>query len=199
MPLRNRVTPFGEIVAAPERGAWMGNRGCLHDAGGRLVGRPWRLKAWIICRLQWKERRRPLMTPGRYTELFFLDEPTALAAGHRPCFECRREDAGRFLQAAAPSAKAPELDAALHRDRLTVEGAQRTFEAALGALPDGAMVRRGEGAWLLWRGRLRRWSPGGYTGSEPASAGERVAVLTPRLSVDALARGYAPLPHPSAG
>src|SRR3712207_2524981 len=107
MPLRNRVTPFGEIVAAPELGAWMGNRGCMHDGQGRL-GRPWRSKAWIICVLQWKGRRRPLMTPGRYTGLFFLDEPPALAAGHRPCFECRREAAGRFV-AAAGAARASEL------------------------------------------------------------------------------------------
>ena len=197
MPLRNRVTAFGEIVAASERGAWMGNRGCLHDPSGRLVGRPWRLKAWIICRLQWKDRRRPLMTPGRYTELFFLDEPTALAAGHRPCFECRGEDARRYL-AAAGAARAPELDAALHRDRLTPEGVKRTFDAAVGELPDGTMVRRGDGAWLLWRDGLRPWSLRGYGAPERVSPHQRVAVLTPRVSVAALAAGYAPVPHPSA-
>ena len=98
MPLRNRVTPFGDIIATEARGLLFGNRGVLHDENGRLV-RKWQVRRWIACRLEFKGRRRPLLRPGRFTELFFLDEATALAAGHRPCAECRREDFVRFRDA----------------------------------------------------------------------------------------------------
>jgi len=105
MPLRNRVTPFGDLVAVPDRGALMGNRGVLHDDERRIV-RFSQGRRWIACLTDVKGRRRPLMTPGRYTELFFLDEATALAAGHRPCWECRRADALRFRDAWARAAGA---------------------------------------------------------------------------------------------
>ena len=118
MPRRNRVTPFGEIVATPERGTFFGNRGVLHDPEGR-IRRAWQVKRWLLCLLEFKGRRRSVMTPGNYTELFFLDEATGLAAGHRPCAECRR---GRFLafRDLWPSGRlsAPDLDDQLHAERL---------------------------------------------------------------------------------
>src|SRR5262245_6485047 len=123
MPRQNRVTPWGEIVAMPERGTLMGNRGLLHDAEGQIM-RPWRERRWIICLLDFKGRRRSVMSPGLYTELFFLDEATALAAGHRPCAECRRERFNAFRDAwlkgnggAAP-VTAPDIDRRLHEERL---------------------------------------------------------------------------------
>ena len=201
MARRNRVTPFGEIVAAPERDLlWMGNRGCLVGGSGRESRRHWGSRAWIICRLEWKGRRLPLMEPGRNTQLFFLDEPTALAAGHRPCHACRRQDALRF-QGATAHQRTPALDGALQADRLTPVGEQRTFPATLQALPGGVMVQRRAApaaAWLLWNGRLHRWSMAGYDLAEAAPPGEQVSVLTPRLTVEAIRAGYAPVPHPSA-
>src|SRR5688500_958226 len=145
MPHRNRVTPFGEIVAMPERGTLMGNRGVLHgDDGSHRRDR--QVRRWVACRPEFQGRLRPIRQPRRWTELFFLDEATALAAGHRPCAECRREDYRRW-QAAWPHADtgADAMDRVLHADRL-VARAKRTFEAALGDLPDGVMVTRGASA-----------------------------------------------------
>jgi hypothetical protein len=196
MPHRNRVTPFGEIVALPERGTLMGNRGVLLGDDGSHR-RDWQVRRWIACRLEFKGRRRAIRRPRRWTELFFLDEATALAAGHRPCAECRREDYRRW-QAAWPGAdtSADAMDHVLHADRLDGR-AKRTYDAALGDLPDGVIVDR-EGALLLWRGALRPWSPGGYGPPEPARAVGRVTVLTPRATVATIARGYAVSAHPSA-
>lgn len=203
MPLQNRVTPFGEIVAHPVRGMFMGNRGILHDSGRRLhPTRRWTHKAWICCLCDFKGRRRTPMTPGRYTELFFLDEATALAAGHRPCFECRRADAKRFAAAWAqgngaspPPAKA--IDAVLHAERL--DGKARRLHplpAASETLPDGTMVAAEDRAWLVSGGRLLRWSFEGYG----AAAGIFPApkLLTPPSIVRTLAAGYRPALHPSA-
>ncbi|HYG91321.1 MAG TPA: hypothetical protein VD978_34265 [Azospirillum sp.] len=195
MPRPNRVTPFGTLIAVPERGAFMGNRGRLHDASGSLTRRRWTTKAWICCLLAFKGRRRPLMQLGRYTELFFLDEATALAAGHRPCAECRRADFERFRAhwasgnglAALP--RAGEMDARLHAERL-----QAPYIAEVVALPDGAMVELPERpgtAWLLAGGRLHAWTPGGYAESVPIPEGS-ARVLTPRSTVAALAAGYRP-------
>jgi hypothetical protein len=201
MPLQNRVTPFGEIVAVPDRGAWTGNRGgCFHTPDRRLKRRPWAGPRWLVCVLEFRGRHREVMSPGLYTELFFLDEATALAAGHRPCRECRRDDHERF-KTAWGAATAVELDDVLHRERLTAAGAKRTFDAQLSDLPDGVFVtRKGEptAALLVSAGRLWRWSPAGY-----ADAGRRgretVTVLTPPSTVRALAAGYAPQRHPTAG
>ena len=147
MPLQNRVSPHGDVIAVAARGALMGNRGRLHDATLQIVRRQVSsYRAWVTCLLAFKGRRRTVMAPGRYTELFFLDEATALAAGHRPCGECRRADYRRFkaswlagnperdLPGAVPIAA---IDCELHRDRLTSEGLQRTFQADLASLPDG--------------------------------------------------------------
>jgi hypothetical protein len=204
MPRRNRVTPFGEIVAEAARGAFMGNRGVLHTPAGVLTA-AWRHPHWIICELAFKGRKRPLAAPGRYTELFFCDEATALAAGHRPCWECRRADARRFAAAwrdahGLASISAKEMDAALHAARLTADGRQKRRAAALRDLPDGVMVMMNEepgAAWLVWRGRLRRWSPSGYGDARPIVGDAIVEVCTPEPTMRAIAAGYAPQTHPS--
>jgi len=196
VPYRNRVTPFGEIVAVPERGTLMGNRGVIHADDGSHA-REWQVRRWIACRLEFKGRRRPVRQPRRWTELFFLDEATALAAGHRPCAECRREDYRRW-QAAWPGddAHADAMDLVLHADRLDGR-AKRTYGARLGELPDGAMVERGGAAFLVAGGGLHAWSPAGYGAVAPADPGERVSVLTPACTVAAIVRGYAVSVHPS--
>ena len=196
MPLQNRVTPFGRIVASPARGAWMGNRGCLHDDRQRLTRRRWTTMAWIVCRLSFKSRRRQLMMPGRYTELFFLDEATALAAGHRPCFECRRADALAFRaawRAAFPggSAAAGDMDRTLHPER-TCPPVERPAVADATTLPDGAFIfsaEEPEAALLVAGGALWRWTPEGYR--DPCDASGRSGnLLTPLRTVAVLAAGY---------
>ncbi|ALN72220.1 hypothetical protein [Aureimonas sp. AU20] len=198
MPLPNRVTPFGEIVADPARGLFMGNRGILHDENRRLGTSRWRHPHWIICRLDYGTTGRALMAPGAYTELFFLDEATALAAGHRACALCCPEAFRRFLACwpldAKPGAKA--VDAALHAARVTRDRRQVTYEAPLDSLPDGAMVEADGAAWLVWRGRRHRWSPAGYLDAEPLCA-RSVNVLTPAPTVDVLRAGYEPVLHTS--
>jgi len=195
MPLQNRVDPYGALHAVAARGAWTGNRGVLHDEHRRIV-RPWRLERWIVCRLEFKGRHRAVFTPGRWTELFFLDEATAFAAGHRPCAECRRESYEAFRAAfAGPRAArlptAPEIDAILHRERLAPDGGKRRYEAELDALPDGTMVEHAGAPSLLWRGQLRPWSFDGYGRARSLVPG-KVTVLTPASTVHALGRGYRP-------
>jgi hypothetical protein len=196
MTLRNRVTPYGEIVAVPERGTLMGNRGLLHADDGSHR-RDWKVRRWIACELAFKGRKRELRQPGQYTELFFLDEATALAAGHRPCAECRREDYRRW-QAAWPhgEAGADAMDVVLHASRLDGK-AKRTYEAALGELPDGVIVERDGAPFLVAAGTLRPWSAAGYGAPRPAPAGERATVLTPQATVATIAAGYAVSAHPS--
>ena len=196
MPLQNRVTPFGDIVAAPERGTMMGNRGILHDGHRRLGRRRWTHKAWICCVTEFRGRKRQVMAPGRYTELFFLDEAVALAAGHRPCFECRREAARTYAACWGGSPRAGEMDRALHAERLDGRR-RRTHIRELAELPDGAFVSRDGAAWLVRGLRLLRYAPGGYdtTIERPAGA---VEVLTPPATLRALRAGYVPLLHPSA-
>jgi hypothetical protein len=201
--LQNRVTPLGELIAVPARGLVYGNRGCLHDAQGR-IRRSHAVRRWIACRLQFRGwQRAPLMQPGRFTELFFLDEATALAAGHRPCGECRRADYRRFKRAwfagnpergLAGSAPIGAIDRELHRDRLTSDGRQRTFRADIETLPDGVFVGREDPATplLIWRGALWPWSPEGYGDPETKPDADLVTVLTPRSTVRALAAGYTP-------
>ncbi len=210
MARQNRVTPWAEIIATPERGTLMGNRGLLHDDHGR-IRRPWRLQRWLLCVLEFRGRKRTVMTPGRYTELFFLDEATGLAAGHRPCAECRREDYNAFRRAWATSHKLPAsaglpsadaIDDELHASRLKPDGSQRCFTASLDELPEGVFVRLDDGTtdcWLLWGGKLWAWSPGGYHERRPRRRGQRVQVLTPLPTVKAIQAGYIPAVHPSAG
>jgi hypothetical protein len=192
-PRRNRVTPFGRIEAVPVHGQLMGNRGDLHDRHG-AIARDWKVKRWISCRLT---HPRGLLatfdTPGRYTPLFFADEPTALAAGHRPCAECRREDydayrAGwRLAFGVKPSAN--EMDEALHASRISALGLKITAEAELDDLPDGVIVTLGEAAetpLLLWRQRLYPWTHLGYGTPLGYASPTRCTVLTPKPSVAVL-------------
>ena len=200
MPLQNRVTPLGEFVAVPERGLVYGNRGCLHDADGR-IRRSWNGKRWIACRLEFRDRRRErLLQPGRYTELFFLDEATAFAAGHRPCAECRREDFVRFAELWDGEARADAIDARLHAERL--DGNKRRLHASeLGDLPDGAFVLRDGRPWLVRRDELLRWTPAGYGDRRPRPRRETAVLLTPPSLLPVLAgdrRPLVPLFHPSA-
>jgi hypothetical protein len=197
VPLQNRVTPFSEIVAVPERGALMGNRGVLHDDGRRIV-RFSQGRRWIACLTDFRGRRRAPMTPGRYTELFFLDEATALAAGHRPCHECRRADSLRFREAwaraaaADPATPLEAVDRRLHEDRLEARGRMRRWSAAVDALPDGAMIAVAAAAFLVRDGRIEEWSPAGYAAPRDPPAGP-VSVLTPRAIVRTIAAGYRPV------
>jgi len=201
VPRQNRVTPYGEVVAVADRGMFWGNRGCLHDADGTLV-RYSRGQAWLICVLDFKGRRRTLMAPGRLTELFFLDEATALAAGHRPCGECRIQDFRDFKaawgQAHPDERSAPAIDARLHADRLAAPGTKRTYREPIENLPSGAVVDHDGGPWLVWGDELLAWAPGGYGRREPRPSHGIVTVLTPRAAVSALAANYRPKVHPSA-
>lgn len=193
MPLQNRVTPLGELVATPERGLVFGNRGRLHDEE-RRIRRRFAGRRWIACRLEFRGRYHGPMPPGRYTGLFFLDEATAFAAGHRPCAECRREDYLRFAE--LWGARADAIDARLHEERL---GERRT--RPLDGLPDGTFVLRDGEPWLVLGAELRRWTPAGYR-ERAERAGGRATVVTPPSLVDVLRSGWSgavPFLHPSAG
>jgi hypothetical protein len=202
MPRQNRVTPDGMLIAVPDRGLFWGNRGSLHDSGGQLV-RYSRGKAWAICVLSFKARRRELWAPGRLTELFFLDEATGLAAGHRPCGECRYQDYQAFKRAWAVAfgggvPGVAEIDARMHADRLVRPGVRRSYSARLSSLPDGVMVSVGGTPFLVWGGGLLAWTPGGYRDGGRPEAAATVTVITPRATVAVLAAGYRPVVHPSA-
>ena len=201
MPRQNRVTPFGDIVASPARGTLMGNRGCLHDASGRIT-RPYRLTAWIYCLLEFKGRRRAVMSPGKYTELFFLDEATALAAGHRPCAECQRGRYNEFMACwgkanpgllSGVKPRAPVVDAVLQRERMGPGGDKVKWQAKVGQLPVGVMVELGGGkAAVVVEGGVRHWSPKGYGSLVMAEKNLEVEVLVPKSVVAAIGLGYFP-------
>ncbi len=205
MPLQNRVTPFGDIVAILQRGTLTGNRGIIHDPATRtLLPRRWTTRAWIACVCEFRGRRRPVMARQSWTELFFLDEATAFAAGHRPCFYCRRADANRFREAwargngKATPPRAPEMDAVLHRERLDAARNKRLhpLPMPIQALPDGAMLAADEQSYLVLGGRLLLWTAAGYRAAPHTPIGARL--LTPPSTVNALAAGYQPLLHPTA-
>jgi hypothetical protein len=205
MPLQNRVTPEGDIIAVAARGTLMGNRGGAFHRDDRTLGvRRCASRHWICCLLAFKGRRRVVMSPGLYTELFFLDEATALAAGHRPCFECRRADAERFAmlwnvtEGRAGRARADEMDRVLHRERRASAPGRARAVAATGELPDGVMVWRDGAAALLAVGAIRRWSPAGYGPAVRVAPADRLEVLTPPSIVRIVAAGYVPSCHPSA-
>ena len=206
MPLQNRVTPFGEIVAVPQRGTMMGNRGIIHDSQSRrLLSKRWQHQAWICCVLAYKGYQHPIMGKSHYTELFFLDEATAFAAGHRPCAYCRRADFRTFLRTWAEGlsippaqARAPLLDRHLHRERTTRTRVKITYGADLGELPDGTFVRLEDWAWLVMGARLLRWTASAYDVTLERPVGTTVEVLTPCSTVAAFTRGYDPRVHPSA-
>lgn len=200
MPLQNRIDPEGVICHSPARGTLMGNRGCLHD-GNQTITSNSKRDAWVTCLLDFKGRKRPLMKPGQYTELFFLDEATALAAGHRPCAECRRERYKAFLAAwPEPAAKAGDVDATLKRERAN-ENRKVVSADQLATLPDGVIVKHlGNGAfYLLHGGEANPWSFSGYGPRESLQTltGD-FRLLTPASTVAALRSGYRPDIHPSA-
>ena len=203
MPLQNRVMPTGEIISTPHRGMFTGNRGIIHDPATKtLLTRRWASRAWLTCVCEFRGRRRKVMGGRSWTELFFLDEATALAAGHRPCFYCRRDDANRFRAAweegnAVTGLRARDIDAVLHRERLF--GCKKRLHALptlLDRLPDGAMVQEGTESYLIARGHVLRWSPGGYRKADNEMEG--ALLLTPPSTLRALSAGYRPVLHPSA-
>lgn len=196
--LQNRVDPWGNIISTSARGAWMGNRGLLHDEH-QTIRRVFRLKAWITCVLRFKGRQRKVMSPDRYTELFFLDEATSFAAGHRPCFECRREDAKRFKSCWLKgnpeygfneNTPIGEIDEILHRERITRSGEKVSYEVSLKDLPDGTFIEWEGRACLVADNKIFPWSPFGYEKEETLPGGLRVKVLTPRSTVNAIQAGY---------
>ena len=203
MPLPNRVTPLGELIATPQRGLVYANRGGLHDSEGR-IRRRYAVKRWIACQLEFRGWQRPaLLMPGRFTELFFLDEATALAAGHRPCALCRRADYDHLRATwSEPGAGADAIDDRLHAERLDARGGGRRFhEASFRELPDGAFVMRDDKPWLVLGNQLLAWSPGGYIDRSPRPIRGTATLITPP-SLVALLRTertpLVPLLHPSA-
>ena len=206
MTLENRATPLGDLVAAPGRGLVFGNRGCLHDPAGR-VRRRFNGRRWIACRLEFRGRHRgPLMQPGRYTELFFLDEATALAAGHRPCAECRREDYVRFVATWSRLYRgetgADAIDERLHDERVAHGTCtQRHHTGRFEELPDGAYVLVDGDPWVVASERLLRWTAAGYDARRARRASGPVIVITPPSLVAVLGarwRSELELLHPSA-
>ncbi|WP_315771082.1 MULTISPECIES: hypothetical protein [unclassified Bradyrhizobium] len=203
MPLQNRVTPMGDIVAAPHRGLFTGNRGIIHDPATKtLLNRRWSSPAWLVCLCEFRGKRRKVMATQSWTELFFLDEATALAAGHRPCFYCRRDDAKRFRAAweegnGVRSLRVSEIDRVLHRERLD-RGRKRLhpLPMPLAALPDGAMVQAGEESFLIRKGWALPWLAAGY--DAPRAGITDALLLTPPSTLRAIKAGYAPVLHPSA-
>lgn len=201
MPLQSRVDPFGNLFASPARGTLMGNRGGrIHNAKRELGSRHWSSKQWICCVLEFNNRHRKVWGDS-YTELFFLDEVTALAAGHRPCFECRRADADNFatLFSGKPKrATAPAMDVVLHAERLDGK-AKRSHRRNIDDLPDGAMIAHDGEAFALRGKRLLHWTPNGYDAPKARPRGVEVEVLTPPSILRVLVKGYDPLWHSSAG
>ncbi|WP_095198021.1 hypothetical protein [Mesorhizobium carmichaelinearum] len=213
MPLQNRVDPFGAIHAVPERGLFTGNRGIIHDPATKtLLRKRWALQAWIICVCQFRNVRREPMGRNRpggkagWTELFFLDEVTALAAGHRPCFFCQRERAkdfvGRFGKAfAIAEPRAPQVDKRLHKERLASRGKRPAVAMdQLAGLPDGAVIAAGGNAYALHQGKALRWSFAGY--GQHVGLGQledkALVLLTPETTLAVLRHGFRPVWHPSA-
>jgi hypothetical protein len=202
MPLQNRVTPFGEIVAISQRGMFTGNRGIIHDPATKtLVNRRWTTKAWLVCTCEYKGRRRVVMAGRSWTELFFLDEAVALAAGHRPCFHCRREAAEQFREfwtaaKGGPRPLADAIDTVLHRERIEHRRKRiHPIPGPLAALPDGAMVVAAGSAFTVRSGKAYRWTNEGYARAEPLDHAD--GLLTPPSTLMALGAGYRPALHPS--
>lgn len=203
MPLQNRVSPFGEIVATSHRGRFTGNRGIIHDPATKtLLKKRWSSPAWITCVCEFRGWRRQVMARRSWTELFFLDEATAFAAGHRPCFFCRRDDANRFRGCweqgnGVTDVRAKEMDAVLHRERLE-RGRKRLhpLPVPLRELPDGAMVQVGAESFLVVQGRAQLWSMAGYRRVDRAI--DDAMLLTPPSTLRAMSAGYRPVLHASA-
>lgn len=198
MPLRNRVSPRGEIFATSARGTFMGNRGgVIHNANKEII-RQYASRRWIACVLEFKERRRVVMSPNRYTELFFLDEAVALAAGHRPCAECRRERFNAFRKAWSPDPIAADaMDLELHPARIDRRKGKVTYRAPLASLPDGCLIELDQASYLVRGNALFQWSPQGYTSRRGRPNALIAVILTPEPIVRCLVNGYKPAIHNS--
>ncbi len=205
MPLQNRVTPQGEIIATEARGSLMGNRGILHDESGNIFRR-YMYKGWKYCKLVFENNRREIMKPGRYTELFFLDECVALAAGHRPCFDCHRErfyefrscwvrTNGRMYEMTDPAMT--EIDRAIHKERITSKGAKVTYQDFALNVGEGTFIEHDGGYYLKWGNQFYLWAPGGYVSAITLSQSQLVTVLTPRSIARMFKNGFMPLVHGS--
>jgi len=200
-PLQNRVTPFGDVVAMSQRGLYIGNRGIIHDPATKtLLRRRWTTKAWLVCLLDYKGRHREVMVGRSWTELFFLDEAVALAAGHRPCFFCRRADAEAFRAAwgkakGGEAPRAPEMDAVLHQERLD-QGLKRIhpIPGPVGELPDGAVIVAAGEAYTIAHGRAFCWNEQGYQAGQQIPRAD--GLLTPPSTLRAIRAGYRPVLHP---
>ncbi|ANH81821.1 hypothetical protein A8C56_13275 [Niabella ginsenosidivorans] len=198
--LQNRVDPLGRLIFTEARGHWMGNRGRIHNEKKQITHR-FRLKAWITCLLEFRGRKRVVMAPNRYTELFFLDEATAFAAGHRPCFECRRKAFNHFKACWLKgnpeygfTEKTPvkEIDAVLHKERINKKGEKVTYEEAFSRLPDGVFVLYQSEPYLVANHLLHQWTPFGYKKTIAQPPLKNVTVLTPRSLVNTFRAGYQP-------
>ena len=201
MTLQNRVTPLSDLVATPARGLVYGNRGCLHNEHGQ-IRRQFNGKRWISCQLRFKDwQRTKLLQPGRFTELFFLDEVTAFAAGHRPCALCRRADYNRFI-ALAGETRADAIDERLHEERIDpVTRGQRHHHTEFDELPDGAFVLHEGAPHLVIGDRLLAWTPAGYTPGAPRPSHRTARLITPPTFVELLRTDWqslVPVIHPSA-
>lgn len=196
MTLRNRVLPDGRIVADPARGTLTGNRGILVAHNGQMTRRQWAGKAWITCLLDFRGRRRPIAQPHTWTELFFLDEAVAFAAGHRPCAYCRRADYTAY-KARFPSAlSAVQMDAVLHAERLE-QREKRLHPCTAEDLPDGAFILHDDAPHLIIGERVMRYAPAGYSAAGARPEGAAMA-LTPPANLAVLANGYRAALHPTA-
>jgi hypothetical protein len=204
MPLQNRVDPFGAIFRTAARGTMMGNRGgAIHNEEREIV-RPYKSRRWIACFLKFKERRRAVMTPGLYTELFFLDEAVALAAGHRPCAECRRARFMAFTEVwrrRRPDLEVPvradEIDRELHAARIDGAGGKVTYEAPMNSLPNGSFIEIDSAPHLVWDDAIYLWTPERYARKDRRPGGLTVTVLTPRPIIECFRLGYETAVHAS--
>jgi hypothetical protein len=198
--LQNRVDPFGNIIKTAARGAWMGNRGILHDDKQQVL-RPFKLKAWITCKLEFKDRKRTVMAPNRYTELFFLDEATSFAAGHRPCFECRRDDFNKFKSLWLKGNPEYNLDAktsiqkideVIHKERTNKDRSKVTFREDTDNIPNGTFILINRDPFLVLNGLMYLWSPFGYEKGVSLPDTDILTVLTPVSVVNTFRAGYVP-------
>ncbi|MDE1263071.1 MULTISPECIES: hypothetical protein [Vibrio] len=195
MSLQNRVSPCGELLTDDARGSWLGNRGILHNEKKEII-RSWKHKNWVLCELSYKDRRREVFSRNSYSELFFLDEATGLAAGHRPCASCRRQRFNEFKQAwnaaQLSESKVDKIDKILHQDRAVRGGKKVTYTDMLSNLPDGVFIEQEGKPWLVWNNELHEWRPDGYRARTEICGDLNVTVLTPKCMVDIINAGFIP-------
>lgn len=198
--LQNRVDPFGNLIKTEARGSWTGTRGVLHNDQQEII-RPFKLKAWLTCKLEFKGRKRKVMSPGRYTELFFLDEATAFSAGHRPCCECRRNDFNRFKSfwlRGNPGYNFDEkisiqkIDEIIHKERIDQDNSKITFEESSPDIPNGIFVLFNNKPFLIFNNRMFLWSAFGYEKGIPLQGPDKLIILTPMSVVNTFRAGYEP-------